>query len=177
MKKKPPAPYDLNASAEWVKWKFCAKGQARGALRHVQRCLDEIVSREYDFLMTKATLLGYLEEWQELKSLLAYLHEKYPNDSEVLLQHAEFLNAHGQWERALGTIRRAEQRIGKGESWLLQPLYSEKLDCLVALDRISQAKSEAKRILKKHKGFSVIRTALDLLENRTYKKPEAYASD
>jgi len=175
--KKPPAPYDLNASAEWIKWKFGVKGQARGALRHVHRCLNEIASREYDFLMTKANLLGYLEEWQELKSLLVYLYERYPNDAEVMLEHAEFLSAHGQWEKALSVIRRAESRIRKEQLWLLENLYREKLDCLVALDRAAAAKNEGKRILKKHKRFSIIRSALRSLEGGTYKKPKAYAQE
>jgi hypothetical protein len=177
MDKKPPAPYDLNGSAKWIKWKFGVKGQARGALRHVERCLNEIASREYDFLMTKANLLAYLEEWRELKSLLAYLNDQYPNDAQVMLQHAEFLTAHGQWQKALFVIRRAERRVGKGQSWLLENLYSEKLDCLVALDRVGAAKTEAKRILKKHRRLSIIRSALRSIEDGMYKKPEAYASN
>jgi predicted Zn-dependent protease len=175
MDKKPPPPHDLNASAEWIRWKFGVKGQARSALRHVRRCLNEIACREYDFLTTKANLLGYLEEWQELKSLLAYLYERYPNDAVVMIEHAEFLSAHGQWKKALSVIRRAERRVTREQSWLLENLYSEKLDCLVALNQVAAAKKEAKRILKHHKRFSLIRSALRSLEDGTYKKPEVYA--
>jgi tetratricopeptide (TPR) repeat protein len=175
MDKKPPAPYDLNASAEWIKWKFGVKGQARSALRHVEQCLNEIASREYDFLTTKANLLSYLEKWRELKSLLAYLDTQYPNNAQVMLEQAEFLSAHGHWQKALSLIRRAERRVAKGQSWLLENLYSEKLECLVALDRVAAAKNEAKRILKKHRGFSIIRSALRSIEDGTYKRPEAYA--
>jgi predicted Zn-dependent protease len=175
MDKKPPAPYDLNASAEWIRWKFGVKGQARSALRHLRRCLNEIASREYDFLTTKANLLGYLGEWRELKSLLAYLCERYPNDAVVMLEHAEFLSAHGQWKKALSVIRRAERRVSRDQSWLFESLYSEKLDCLVALNQVAAAKKEAKRILRNHKRLSIVRSALRSLEDGTYKKPEAYA--
>lgn len=113
MNTKPPPTSDLAASDKWITWKFGIKGQARGALRHVNKCLDEIASREYDLLMTKADLLGYLEKWDALKSLLSYLDDRYPNDPEVLYHHADFLSAHGKWKEALSFLRKAERKMGK----------------------------------------------------------------
>ena len=175
MMKEPPEPSDLEGSAEWIKWKFGVMGHAKGALQQVRKCLNEVASREYDFLMTKANLLGYLEKWGELESLLDYLDVRYPNDPEVLSHRAEFLAAHGKWEEALTIIRRAERRVRTKHFWLLETLYYEKLDCLVALNKIPEAKREMKRILKKHPRLSTMRPLLRFLENGSYRKPEAYA--
>ena len=173
--KKPPPPSNLAASSEWVKWKFGVKGQAKGALTHVRKCLNEISSREYDFLMTKANLLGYLEEWKELKSLLKFLDDRYPNDPKVLLHQGEYWAAHGRWKKALSAVRYSERKISKNHFELLEILYSIKLDCLAALGRLGEAKREAKKILKKHKNFSIIRFSLGCLLANSYKKPKPYA--
>ena len=175
MTKKPPPTFDLMASADWVEWKFGVRGEAKGALKHVNRCLDEIASKEYDFLMTKADLLGYLEKWEDLNSLLAYLEERYPNDPEVLSQREDFLAAHGQWEEALTLIRRIERMVQQKHVWLLETLYYVKVDCLVALARIPEAKREIKRISKKYPRLSSMRQLLWALENGSYKTPEAFA--
>lgn len=175
MNANPPAPFDLKASFNWLKWKFGARGHARSALRHVRRCLNEIAAYEYSFLMTKANLLGYLGKWDELTHLLVYLDTRYPNDPEVFYHYAEFHSAHGRWQEALQFLRRAERRIKENGFAFPEGLYSEKLDCLVALGKIGEAKREAKRVLKRHRNFSIIRSALRALENGTYRKPEAWA--
>jgi tetratricopeptide (TPR) repeat protein len=173
MKYKTPTPSDLKASAEWIKWKFGDKGHTRGALRHVERCLSEIAMYEHYFLLAKANLLGYLERWEDLASLLSYLNKRYPNDPETLCEYATYCRARGKWKDALDILRKAEKEITSDSSWLLEGLYDQKIDCLVALGRTGQAIREAKRVLKKHRRFSMIRADLQQLESGTYKKPTA----
>lgn len=176
MNYKPPPPTNLKASSEWLKWKFGVKGHARGALKQVQRCLDEIGCYEHDFLMSKATLLSHLQKWNELLELLRYLEKRYPEDPEVSHEYAQFHSAHGRWEEALKFIHKAESRMTKDQAWFLELLYTDKLECLVALGKPEQAKQEARQILKKHRKFSMIRAELKHLVEGTYKQPTAYAT-
>ncbi len=174
---KKPKFYQLRESQDWVKWKFGVKGHARGALTHINRCLDEIASREYDLLMSKANILGYLQRWDELKVFLRYLNSRYPNDPELFCHHADFQKAHGNWEEALKFLIKAEKRMKSEHSHFRESLYLNKMDCLVALKEGDKAISEAKRILKKNKNYSILRSYLKRLINGNYHKVEVFASD
>lgn len=87
------------------------RGQARGGLHHVNRCLDEIASYEHTLLISKANYLGDLEKWDEFAELLAYLKKRFPKDPEVLLEEASMHLAHGSWTKSLHSARRALKAI------------------------------------------------------------------
>ena len=167
-----PAPHDLRASLEWTKWKFGAMGHAGPALEHTNRCLREIAAYEHYFLTSKANLLGYLGRWDELRNLLSYLCERYPDDAVVMLEHAHLCIAEGKWQQGLDLLRRAERAVTRGQTWILEDIYGAKITCLVGLGKIGSAKREARRVLDKHRRFRVIRSDLVALQNGTYQNPK-----
>ena len=175
MDKKPPTPSDLKASFKWLKWKFAIKGQARGALSHVNRCLNEIASYEYDFLISKANYLGYLEQWEELEELLKYIEKRYPDEAKVQYEWAEYHLAHGNWMNSLSHIKKAEKLYNSNKDNFRELLYDVKIACLVAMDKKTLAIREAQRIIKKYPKFSLIKSLLKSIKTGTFKTPEPWA--
>lgn len=165
MTRSKPAPTDLMASEEWIRWKFGMKNQPRGALVHVNQCLRVMAAYERSFLLSKAGLLEILGKRRELKRHLVSLGERYPDDPEVLYQQADYYFSRGILKTALSLYRKAEPGIEQIAPWLLDLFLHSKLDCLVALGRLRQASIEASRALQSHPGLRLVKVRLKELQD------------
>src|SRR5262249_22868179 len=146
----PPRADHLRASRDWVRLRFGFEGRADTALRQVNRSLAEIESYQFYFLISKASLLSYLERWEELASHLRSLANHFPREGEVWNKVAEFFAAHGDWRSCLTVLNRAAPLIrSSADRHLLDDYYYTKLTCLYALGLKTRAVREGRSILRK----------------------------
>lgn len=175
----PPLPHHIRASWEWARYKFAVNDEAKGALKHIKRTLDEIAGCEFDLLMLKTSCLFRLERWDELEDLLKYNLERYPDNPEVLYDVAELHVARGQWQDALSTLKEAECYIdfkNYSHRLNLEYIYDLWITCFMALGKKAQALRTAKYIMKKYPRFSLIRTQLKHIQKSDYPMPKPWTS-